>query len=132
MKILALIIATGALAGAIFFAIYYSSSKEHVMPVHLYKILSSDEWLESQKGDRLKLSWIDETFIHLATDEQLSRVLEKFWGDKPSYVVLTVDPKRFVGHLIHETNPGGTNKYYHLYDGYIPLSVVIDVRVVAK
>ena len=134
MKIVALIIMAGLLVGAVFSAIYFFSCHKSVTPApkHLYKILAMDSWAESQKGDRLKLAWIDDTFIHLATDEQLDRVIEKFWGDKSSYVILTVDPTKFVGRLVHESNPGGTNKYYHLYNGHIPLAAVTHVRTVDR
>ena len=130
MKIVTLIIATGLLAGAIFFVTYFSSAKEHAMPTHLNKVLSVSGWEASQQSGQLQLSSIDDTFIHLATDEQLDKVLEKFWGNESSYVIVKVDPKKFVGRLVHETNPGGVTKYYHLYNGHIPLAAVTDVRTV--
>lgn len=134
MENLALIIVTGISACAIFWVIYFFSFKERAMPTHLNKVLSVNGWATSQKSDRLQPVPIDiaDNFIHLATDDQLNKVLEKFWHNEPSYVVVKVDPKLFIGRLVHEVNPGGSNKYYHLYDGYIPLTAVIDARVIEK
>jgi len=99
---------------------------------HLYKVLSVAAWHQSQQGTTLKTGVIDADFIHLATAEQLDRVLTKFWGNEAEYFVIEVDPKKFTGRLVLESNPGGETKYYHLYNGSIPLSSVIDVKRVLK
>ncbi|MBA3958357.1 MAG: DUF952 domain-containing protein [Parachlamydiaceae bacterium] len=94
-------------------------------PATLYKILALDLWRRSQNQDRLELPVEDEVFIHLSTEDQLERILKKFWSHTDAYVILKVDPRKLPGRLLHETNPGGTQKYYHLYDGYIPLKAVV-------
>lgn len=41
-------------------------------------------------------------------------------------MVLKIDPSKLIGKLVFEVNPGGTQKYYHLYNGKIPLNAVIE------
>lgn len=127
----------GLLIVIIFFACSFITFKyfyrrNDATPAFLFKVLSVEGWEASQKTDRLILTAIDTEFIHLATESQLERVLEKFWNNHERFYVLKVNPKKFVGLLVHEQNPGGTNKYYHLYNGYIPLNAVVDARSVEK
>jgi uncharacterized protein (DUF952 family) len=96
------------------------------MVQYLYKIVSPEEWGSSQGERHLVISAFDKAFIHLATEDQLSRIVEKFWNGK-SYLVLKLDPQKLIGRLVHEANPGGTSKYYHLYDGSIPMDAVVDL-----
>ncbi|SCA63643.1 hypothetical protein SCG7086_AY_00100 [Chlamydiales bacterium SCGC AG-110-P3] len=43
-------------------------------------------------------------------------------------VVLTIDPNMLIGRLVKELNPGGSKEYYHLCNGSVPRSAVIDVE----
>ena len=79
----------------------------------------------------MQIQKLDNAFIHLASEEQLPHVTEKFWKGQ-DYVVLKIDTKQLVGRLVHETNPGGSNKYYHLYDGYIPIKAVVGATPSSK
>ena len=99
--------------------------------MHLYKILSLESWQSSQTQEFLRLSENDKDFIHFSTHEQLENILKKYWSDGSEYIILKVDPVKLLGRLVFEANPGGVNKYYHLYDGAIPLQAVInqDVKV---
>lgn len=94
-------------------------------PEYLYKIVSPEAWEKSQTQEFVAPSALDENFIHLATKEQLAHVIQKFWSKK-DYVILKLETKKLVGRLSYETNPGGTNRYYHLYEGKIPLDAVIE------
>lgn len=98
----------------------------------LYKILSVENWAASQGKEHLSLPDFDRPFIHLALEEQLERILGKYWKDVPEYVLLTLDPKKLKGKLVLESNPGGSAKYYHLYDGSIPLSAIVAVKKVSN
>lgn len=99
-------------------------------PRYLYKILSLQNWEASQGKKTLVLSSEDDAFIHLATEEQLPRIAEKFWSQVPEYVILTLETKRLEGNLVLEANPGGTTKYYHLYKGAIPLTAVTESKII--
>lgn len=97
-------------------------------PEYLYKILSVEDWNQSQNKDSVTLS-ADTDFIHLATEEQLSRIIKKYWDNVPEFVVLKIDTTELSGELEQESNSGGTNKYYHLYNGSIPLRSVIQSEI---
>lgn len=97
-------------------------------PEFLYKVVSVQDWKESQDLGHVVLGEMDTPFIHLSTESQLPRILSKYW---PSgyYVILKLDPSKLLGRLVLEANPGGENKYYHLYDGRIPISAVLESKV---
>lgn len=101
--------------------------EEDSTPEFLYKILSREQWEESLLQHRLVISEMDREFIHLAKENQVERVIQKFWNHQ-EYVLLKVVPKKIVGRLIYETNSGGTTKFYHLYEGNIPLEAVEIVK----
>lgn len=69
---------------------------------------------------------MDKDFIHLATKEQLPRIAEKFWKDK-NYIILKLIIIKLIGRLIYEANPNGATKFYHLYEGLIPLESVVEI-----
>ncbi len=94
-------------------------------PKYLYKIVSKEQWEESLCQNQVVLGSIDRDFIHLAKEEQVDSVVQKFWNNK-GYMILKLDPQKFIGRLVYEKNPGGSNLYYHLYDGWIPLDAVVD------
>lgn len=98
-------------------------------PAYLYKVISQEEWQKSLLHNEIVKSPIDTEFIHLATEDQVSHVVQKFWNNQ-DYIVLKLDSKRLIGRLVYEKNPGGNTQYYHLYEGTIPLDAVVDVSVV--
>lgn len=102
------------------------------MPQYLYKILSLQSWQESQSSETVLLPSEDGVFIHFATRDQVERVLEKYWADVQQFVVLKVDSSKLDGKMAYEANPGGTAKYFHLYDGCIPVSAVVDFKIVDR
>lgn len=100
-------------------------ANEVLTPTYLYKILSVENWEKSHAIIELPSS--DNAFIHLATEEQLSKIIEKYWNHTPEFVVLKIDTKKLIGDLVFETNPGGKIKYYHLYHGCIPREAVVEI-----
>ena len=92
-------------------------------PMFLYKIITVENWSANQDRQEIILSNDDRTFIHFSTKEQLPRILEKYWHDK-AYIVLKVNTEQLRGTLVLEPNRPGGDKYYHLYNGYIPTSAV--------
>ncbi len=99
--------------------------KEH--PTYLYKVLSVDDWGKTCKN--IHVSKMDTAFIHLSTEEQLDKIIEKYWANTSEYVVLKIKTDKLLGNLVLEANPGGVNKYYHLYKGSIPLAAVIEMKL---
>jgi len=96
-------------------------------PHHLYKIVSKENWEESLLRGELVLPAFDQPFIHLAKEDQVVHVAEKFWAGM-EYVVVKIESEGMVGRLVYEANPGGSTKYYHLYEGTIPLDAVVEVK----
>jgi len=106
-----------------------SQTTKDAVPQYLYKILSTENWQASQEKNNLVLSSDDDAFIHFSTADQLERIASKYWAHVPEFVVLTIDTTQLPGAMVFEANPGGENKYYHLYNGSIPLIAVVDVKV---
>lgn len=100
--------------------------KEQAVPEYLYKIVSPEEWKESQLQNHVVPSSMDQDFIHLSTEAQLGPIVKKYWNNK-DHIILKVISKKMTGRLSHEANPGGVNRYYHLYEGRIPLDAVVDI-----
>jgi len=67
---------------------------------------------------------MDAHFIHLSTEDQLDKILEKYWKGVSEYIILKLKVAELQGKLVLEANPGGANKYYHLYGGGIPMSSI--------
>jgi uncharacterized protein (DUF952 family) len=99
-------------------------------PQYIYKVLSYDLWQKSEGENKLALSSMDEAFIHFSTEEQLERTIKKFFSSVPKFVVLKIETRKLTGKLVYELNPGGSSKFYHLYNGFIPNSAVVECRVV--
>jgi len=101
-------------------------------PQYLYKILSYRNWQATENRRVVSLSGDDKEFIHLSTEEQLGRILEKYWADVAQYVVLKLDVSKLRGRLQYEANPGGSTRYYHLYDGFIPFQAIREARLTLR
>lgn len=102
----------------------------HSPPPFLYKILSQRNWEATQSRKNLLLSAEDEAFIHLATEEQLEKIIPKFWSQAPQFVILKLAVDQLQGELVFETNPGGSVRHYHLYKGFIPVGSIVESRVI--
>lgn len=95
-------------------------------PEYLYKVMSSADWAKSQDQGFVVLSAIDQAFIHLSMEEQLRHVIEKYFRGK-DIAILKLESDKLKGRLVKEKNPGGSNEYYHLYEGKIPLDSVVEI-----
>ena len=104
-------------------------SQENHPPQFLYKVLSMEDWKASLSQNQLKLPKSDAEFIHLSTEDQLDRIIQKYYADVPEYIVIKIETEKLPGKLVYEANPRGTNKYYHLYHGGIPKSAIVDSKL---
>lgn len=96
-------------------------------PEFLYKVIDLDEWNNLSPKADIPKGPLDTNFIHLATSEQLPRIIEKFWKSKEtkSLKLKTIELEK-IGKLVFESNKPGGNKYYHLYtDSLIPQSALV-------
>lgn len=92
--------------------------------MYLYKIVSPKQWENSQEQKKVELTSFDDAFIHFAQEDQVNGVIQKFWFNKP-HIVLKIDSEKLVGTLVLERNKPEGEQYYHLYNGSIPLSSVL-------
>lgn len=103
--------------------------QKNPIPGYLYRIVSTEQWQVSLLQNQVVNSSLDKNFIHLATEEQLTHITQKFWNNK-DHIILKLASKKLTGRLIYEVNPGGTTLYYHLYEGNVPLDAVVEVSIV--
>lgn len=101
-------------------------------PTFLYKILSKNEWELSQGKETVVLSDADLEFIHLSKEDQLNKIIDKFFQDVSEIVILKIKVDELVGKLVEEVNPQGINKYFHLYEGCIPLKAVLENKMIKR
>ena len=99
---------------------------------YLYKVLSFEHWQASQNKENLSLPSEDDAFIHFSKADQLDRLITKYWSESLQFVVLKINTADLKGNLVFESNLGGTAKYYHLYEGFIPFSSIIESRIVRR
>lgn len=105
-------------------------SKNITAPEYLYKILSYRNWQATENRKAVALSADDDAFIHLSTQEQLDKIISKYWSDSSQFVILKLRVDQLKGELKYETNPGGTTKYYHLYRGFIPFDSIVESKII--
>ena len=98
-------------------------------PKYLYKALTYELWEKSQHEQALCLPPMDDAFIHFSTEAQIERTVAKFFADVPEYVILKIETAKLKGDLVYESNPGSTSKYYHIYNGSIPCSAVVECKL---
>lgn len=70
--------------------------------------------------------------LYTSKEDQLDRIIEKYWTDTPEFIVLKIYIDKLPGRLVYEANPGGSNKYYHLYNGSIPLNAVFELKTIRR
>lgn len=99
------------------------------VPIYLYKVVSKKHWEKSEEEKELFLRPVDDAFIHFSEEHQVDRIIKKFFSDCMEVVVLKIDASLLKGKLVKERNPGGENKYFHLYDGSIPFDSILEVEM---
>ncbi len=98
-------------------------------PEYLYKVLSYRHWQATEHRKTVTLSAEDDAFIHLSTEEQLDRIISKYWSTVLQFVVLKLATDKLEGELKYEANLGGSTKYYHLYQGFIPFRSIVEAKI---
>lgn len=90
-------------------------SEDYMEPV--YKILRGFEWQEFQREGSFLGSEDDirDGFIHLATEKQVQRIIEKYFSDEELVYVLKFSDSNFLELLQWETSSSGSI-YPHLYN----------------
>ena len=70
-----------------------------------------------------------EGYIHCSTAEQWPGVVERYYADCPSILLLHVDETRLTSPLVYEQLGAAPAEFPHVY-GPIPLDAVVEVEVV--
>lgn len=112
--------------------VHHEQKMEETTPLYLYKVLSDADWKRSQGSPSIKLPAADEAFIHFSKEDQLDRLLTKYWADEAEYVILKIDTSKLKGNMAFESNPGSSSKYYHLYNGSIPMDAIVETKIVCQ
>jgi uncharacterized protein (DUF952 family) len=97
----------------------------------LYKLVTNEQWASSQGKETLQLTQSDRDFIHFSLEDQWEKTAAKYYADQPSCVLLKIDAQKLPGRLVYETNPGGSTKYYHLYESCIPMNAILSSQTIS-
>lgn len=109
-----------------------AEGEPNMPPKYLYKVLLPNDWEESKNLPNVKLGSFDREFIHFSTEEQLNKIIEKYFKDAKKVIILKIETDKLSGKLIFEVNPGGSTKYYHLYQGSIPKESIFETKELIK
>lgn len=102
------------------------------IPPYLYKVISLRLWQTTQTRNVLILPKEDDLFVHFAREDQLDKILHKYWSEVPQVVILKVNTAQVEGKWVYEQNPGGMTKYFHLYGGRIPFYSILESKIIYR
>lgn len=94
----------------------------------IYHIVLPEVWERSKDASEYEAeSLTTEGFIHCSYQNQLDAVLERYYRDAGSVLVLSIDPEMLSSNLIAE--PSTNNEIYpHIY-GKINKSAIVGIEV---
>lgn len=95
----------------------------------VYKILTLDEWSEFQQTSTFLGNNHDKRdgFIHLVSHQFLQRILEKYFIELESVIILEFSEESF-GDNLHWEKAGDNNLYPHLYSTSLRLDDILKVE----
>jgi len=72
-------------------------------------------------------SLVDEGFIHCCQLDQLSGVVQRYYADEESLIVMAIDPNALESVVKYENTVGGTELFPHVY-GPINMMAVTAIK----
>lgn len=94
---------------------------------YIYHMAAREDWERSKEGGVYEVpSLKEEGFIHCCMEEQVARVLERFYKDAAETVVLRIDSRKLTSQLVYEWSPSMEATYPHVY-GPINTDAVTEV-----
>ena len=96
----------------------------------IYHLVPPDVWEQTGVGPYRADSLATEGFIHCSYGEQVGRVANLFYADRPELLVLAIDPDR-LGSSVRAEDPGTGELFPHVY-GPLPTEAVTAVLPVAR
>jgi uncharacterized protein (DUF952 family) len=95
---------------------------------YIYHIASKEAWEQARStGQYIVPSLKEEGFIHCSMEEQVPRVLERFYTDRRDLVLLCIDSGKLGSQLVYEWAPSMEATFPHVY-GPINTDSVTEVR----
>lgn len=92
-----------------------------------FHLVTTASWHESVRaGVHRPASLATQGFVHLSTDAQVSRTVERHYPDVGDLLLVEVDPDRLAAEVVFEEGEPG-EWFPHLF-GPLPLDAVLDVR----
>lgn len=96
---------------------------------HIYHITSFYDWeLQSAYGEYIHPSLAEEGFIHMSTEDQVPKVLERYYDGVSGLVVLKVKTSQLKNELKYEKAPSDGDNYPHLF-GSLNVDAVVEVEM---
>ena len=94
---------------------------------HIYHLTTDAAWAEGQAAGAYRAASLEaEGFIHASTAGQAEGSANRFFGGRPSVVVLTIHLGRVVAPVRWERSAHSAEPFPHLY-GPLNLDAVVDV-----
>ncbi|CAN5566577.1 DUF952 domain-containing protein [soil metagenome] len=98
----------------------------------IYHLTEPARWEQSlvegvHTGSTRGVELAQEGFIHCSTAEQWPGVVERFYADAPSLLLLHVDESQLDAALIYEQLGDAPAQFPHIY-GPLPIAAVVEVE----
>jgi len=98
----------------------------------IYHLTEPDRWQRSlddnvHTGSTRGVELAQEGYIHCSTAEQWPGVIDRFYADAPSLLLLHVDETKLDSPLIYEQLGDAPEPFPHVY-GPIPITAVVEVE----
>lgn len=94
-------------------------------PTVLYKLITAECWEKSKDSDKIWTDSTDEKFIHFSTEDQWKAIIKTKYANT-NWILLTIDTTKLEGTWELEWDKNQTEKWFHLYNGSIPKTAVIE------
>ena len=95
--------------------------------MQIYHIVMPDVWENFKDREFYQAaSLAAEGFIHCSYADQLEAVLQRYYKDAETVLILTIDHEKLKSKLIHEPSTGG-EIYPHIY-GEINLDAIVKIE----
>jgi uncharacterized protein (DUF952 family) len=95
---------------------------------YIYHITTREVWEQAQTTGQYEVpSLKEEGFIHCSMEDQVQRVLERFYSDRKDLLLLCIDSRKLLSQLVYEWAPSMEATFPHVY-GPINTDAVTEVK----
>ena len=94
---------------------------------YIYHIAAKADWDRAKESGLYEVpSLKEEGFIHCSMEEQVERVIDRFYSGRNDLVVLCIDSRKLTSQLVYEWAPSMEATFPHVY-GAINTDAVTEV-----